>query len=93
MSEQTKTLPATTSKQENRIRLGGLWKKTNEHGSFLSGLIELDGKTRRIVVSRAKLKNTVNSPDYNVFEMLELGTKPEPKAPEVVDMTVDDGIL
>lgn len=71
MSDKPTQTTNTAKIPLNKNRLGGLWKKTNENGSFLNGLMEINGKTYRIIVSKAKTKATANSPDYNIFEILD----------------------
>ncbi len=77
----------STEKQDNKIRLGGLWPKENEYGKFYSGKLSKkaledarvdDNGDIQITIFKVKEKKTENSPGFNVFAFRPDGGKPKP---------------
>jgi hypothetical protein len=58
---------------------GGLWKKRNHKGEYLSGYVEIDGVRHSITVFPNSFKESTadRKPDFNVSIAVEQ-TEPEP---------------
>lgn len=76
----TSTQPTKSPRNPNRVRVGGLWQKENEFGTYFTGLIDrlsipkLNGDKYNLVVYPTREKRTQNSPDYGIFVFTENST-------------------
>lgn len=54
--------------------MGALWIKTSKNGNkFFSGVVEMDGKKKKIVIFKNNRKEKDNQPDYQIFESQPMG--------------------
>lgn len=67
MSENTQNTTNPPATKQNLTKMGALWSRENERGSYQTGQIEIAGKTINILVLPNTFKTDQKHPDWKIF--------------------------
>lgn len=91
------------SNQNEKIKIGALWEKQNEYGTYMTGVLEFGDQSISIFVGQPKERKHDRMPHWNIFtsddleavglrppEIPDSGTPQPNNANPITEITLDD---